>query len=232
MQKKSPKSVTWICSERQKKYRWCDKDPKKTEEALNNSFAALDNLKCAATSKEHGSNVISLCVAPVKLKHEHCANKITTYAMLDNCSQGSFIHDSLVKKLGVTGIKTTINLKTLHGVRSEKTISVEGIKVSQLQGNSSWLNLPKMYARRSLPMDKEEIVTPARISKWEYLKPISNEIVQDEDIAVGLLIGALYECLIANGDNPKQGRWSLCIQDLVGMVHCGTYYQHRRRKEY
>ena len=39
-------------------------------------------------------------------------------------------------------------------------------------------------------MDKEEIATPARISKWEYLKPISNEIVQDEDIVVGLLIGA------------------------------------------
>ena len=39
-------------------------------------------------------------------------------------------------------------------------------------------------------MDKEEIATPARISKWEYLKPISNEIVQDDDIVVGLLIGA------------------------------------------
>ena len=39
-------------------------------------------------------------------------------------------------------------------------------------------------------MDKEEIATPARISKWEYLKPISNEIVQDGDIVVGLLIGA------------------------------------------
>ena len=47
-----------------------------------------------------------------------------------------------------------------------------------------------MYARRNLPVDKEEIATPARISKWEYLKPISNEIVQDEDIVVGLLIGA------------------------------------------
>ena len=167
-----------------------DQDPKKTDEVLKNSFAGLDDLKCAATSKEHGSNVISMCVVPVKVKHEHGANEVTTYAMLDNCSQGSFIHDSIVKKLGVTGSKTTINLKTLHGVRSEKTVSVEGIKVAQLQGNSIWINLPKMYARRNLPVDKEEIATPARISKWEYLKPISNEIVQDEDIVVGLLIGA------------------------------------------
>ena len=89
------------------------------------------------------------------------------------------------------------------------------LKVAQLQGNSIWLNLPKMYARRNLPVDKEEIATPARISKWEYLKPISNEIVQDEDIVVGLLIGKLHESLRANKDNIKQGRWSLYIQDLA-----------------
>ena len=47
-----------------------------------------------------------------------------------------------------------------------------------------------MYTRRNLPVDKEEIATPTRISKWEYLKLISNEIVQDEAISVGILINA------------------------------------------
>ena len=94
-----------------------NQDPEKTEEALKNSFAGLDDLKCAATSKKHGSNVISMCVVPVKAKHEHGANEVTTYAMLDNYSQGSFIHNSLFRKRGVTGSKTTINLKTLHGAR-------------------------------------------------------------------------------------------------------------------
>ena len=110
--------------------------------------------------------MITICVVLVKVKHEHGANEVAPYALLDDCSQGSFIHDSLVKKLGVTGSKT--NLKKLHGLRSEKTVSVEGIKVAQLQGDSIWLNLPRMYARRNLPVDKEEIATPARISKWEY----------------------------------------------------------------
>ena len=127
---------------------------------------SLDDLKFAATSKEYGSNMISMFLVPVKVMHEHGANEVTTYTMLEICSQGSFIHDSLVKKLGVTGSKT--NLKKLHGLRSEKTVSVEGIKVAQLQGDSIWLNLPRMYARRNLPVDKEEIATPARISKWEY----------------------------------------------------------------
>ena len=49
-----------------------------------------------------------------------------------------------------------------------------------------------MYARRNLPVDKEQIATPARIYNWEYLKPISNEVVQDDVIVVGLLIGANF----------------------------------------
>ena len=39
-------------------------------------------------------------------------------------------------------------------------------------------------------MDKEEIATPTIISKWEYLKLISNEIVQHEAIIVGILINS------------------------------------------
>ena len=31
-----------------------DQDPKKTDKMLKNSFAGLDDLKCATTSKEHG----------------------------------------------------------------------------------------------------------------------------------------------------------------------------------
>ena len=64
--------------------------------------------------------MISMCIVPVKTKHEHGANEVATYAMLENCSQGYFIHGSLVKKHDVTETKTTINLKTLHSVRSEK----------------------------------------------------------------------------------------------------------------
>ena len=106
-----------------------DQDPKKTQKALKNSFAGLDDLKCAATFKEHGSNMTSMCVVSVKMKDEHGANDVTTYSMVNNCSQGSFILDSLIKKLGVTGTKATINMKTLYGIRSEKMVSVEGIKI-------------------------------------------------------------------------------------------------------
>ena len=86
-----------------------------------------------------------------------------TYAMLDNCSQDSFIHDNLVKELGVHGMKTTLNLKTLHGEKTESTMVVEGIKLTAMSGGDSLLPLPNLYTRREIPVDKEEIATPTKI---------------------------------------------------------------------
>ena len=72
-------------------------------------------MKCASTTAKSGSKVINMCIVPVKIKHEDSKEMVTTYAMLDNCSQGSFTLDSTIKKLGIQGSKTTLKLKTLHG---------------------------------------------------------------------------------------------------------------------
>ena len=65
---------------------------------LKSNFAGFNNdLKCASMTGKTGSKVIGLCIVPVKVKCEDSKNTITTYTMLDNCSQGSFIHDGLVK---------------------------------------------------------------------------------------------------------------------------------------
>ena len=47
-----------------------------------------------------------------------------------------------------------------------------------------------LHARKDLPVDKEEIETPEKIHEWEYLKLIIKEIVQNDDVCIGLLIGA------------------------------------------
>ena len=93
---------------------------------------------------------------------------ITTYAMLDNCHQGSFIHDNLVKEIGVQGMKTSLNLKTLHGEKTESIIVVEGIQITGMSGNGSLLTFLKLYARREIPVDKEEIANTAKIKEWRH----------------------------------------------------------------
>ena len=59
-----------------------------------------------------------------------------------------------------------------------------------ISGDGSLLSLPKLYTRWEITVDKEEIATPAKIKEWKHLRSISNEIVQRDDILVGLLIGA------------------------------------------
>ena len=92
---------------------------------------------------------------------------VTTYAVLDNCSQGSFILDSAIKKLGIQGIKKTLKLKTLQGERSESTFAIENVKVTGMDGDSGCLALPKLYSRREIPVDKEEIATATKIREWK-----------------------------------------------------------------
>ena len=158
---------------------------------LKSNFAGFNNdLKCASMTWKTGYKVISVCIVSVKVKHGDGKDMITTYVMLDNSSQGSFIHDNLVKELEVHGMKTTSNLKTLHGEKTESTIIVKEIKVTGMSGDGSLLSLPKLYRRREIPVDRKEIGNPAKIKERKHLRSIKNEIVQRDDVQVGLLIGA------------------------------------------
>ena len=121
---------------------------------LKSNFAGFNNdLMCASMTGKTGFKVISMCIVPVKVKHKDGKDTIISYAMLDNCSQGSFIHDNLVKELGVHGMKTTLNLKTLHGKKTESTMVVEDIKMTGISGNGSLLSPPKLYTRWETTVD-------------------------------------------------------------------------------
>ena len=194
---------------------------------IKSNYATLDNdVKCA-TAKS-GSTVISMCIVPVKIKHGDNNKMVTVYAMLDNCSQGSFTLSTVVKKLGIQGIKTTFKLKTLHGERSESTFAIEGVKVTGIHGDSSWLALPKQYSRREIQVDKEEIATLTNIREWEYLQPISNEIVNNDDVHVGLLIGencmkALEPTrILQSQDGGPYAYKTILGWCVVGSINCTT----------
>ena len=55
------------------------------------------------------TEVISMCLVPVWVGNRNYRKKVKTYAMLDNCSQGSFIKDEIIEDLGILSRK----LKTL-----------------------------------------------------------------------------------------------------------------------
>ena len=131
-----------------------------------------------------------MCIVPVNIKSAAQGKDLLTYAMLDNCSQGSFIQEVLVKKIQISGRKTTLNLNTLNGERYESTTAIEGLHFVESKDGSTWIKLPRIYTRKHFPVDKKEVATPEKIEEWDYLKTISSKITQSDDVEAGLLIGA------------------------------------------
>ena len=75
--------------------------------------------------------VISMRVVPVRVKHSDSDKEVKTFELLNTCSQGTFVTEDLISKLAVSGVKTSINIKTLNGNQKQSSSSlVQGIMVS------------------------------------------------------------------------------------------------------
>ena len=107
------------CVPKRKRDAQDDQRSNENDESVSNSFAGLKTL---STVEKHQTKVISMCIVPVKVRTVAHGKDVLTYAMLDNCSQGSFIREALVKKMQTSGRKTTLN-----GERSESTTAIKGL---------------------------------------------------------------------------------------------------------
>ena len=147
------------------------------------------DVKCASVNT--GTDVISMCVVPIKVQYGNSRKVLETHPLLDSCSQGTFILERLINNLGVKGQKTSITIKTLNGEVTNKVMVVKGLKVTSGNGDShDWLELPVTYTKKYLPVDKEDVATPSKLKQRKHLESIVGKISQKEDISVGLLIGA------------------------------------------
>ena len=131
-----------------------------------------------------------MCVVHVQICHPDSDKVLDTYAMLDTCSQGTFLKEEIIEALGITGAETRVTVKTLNGEVSQMTIVVENLDVAGSLGKPKWIKLPRAYTKQDLPVDEQEIATPEKVKKWNYLKVTANKICPNTDISVGLLIGA------------------------------------------
>ena len=98
----------------------------------------------------------------------------------------------MLKWFGIKGRKTSINIKTLNGEATNKSSVINGLKVASSRNSSEdWLELPDTYTKKYLPAGKEDVATPSKLQKWDgHLERILDGINEDDNISVGLLIGA------------------------------------------
>ena len=130
----------------------------------------------------------------------------------------------MIEDLVITGKKLQLTLKTLTGEKSENTKAIDELIVSGIDLKKTriieWIEPPRIYSKQNLPVEREEIVTPNKVKKWDYLKSISREITQQDDIEIGMLIGANcmealepFEIIYSKNDGPYAYRTKLgwCI---------------------
>ena len=131
-----------------------------------------------------------MCIVPLQIRSTKTSKKVHTYALLDSCSQGTFILDQLANDLGISGRKTSLAVKTLNGEFTSKSTALEGLKVASItEDNSEWLPLPRTFTRADLLFDNDDITKPSQLRKWKYLENVTNQLTFSDDVSVGLLIG-------------------------------------------
>ena len=110
-----------------------------------------------------------MCIVAIWFGHKSSRKMVKTYAMLDNCSQGSFIKEEIIEELGITERKLKLSLQTLTGEKSEELAAVNGLIVSGIScgkgGPAECIEVPKAYLRSFVPGEREEIAKPKKIKK-------------------------------------------------------------------
>ena len=79
---------------------------------------------CISTCLSH--EVLSMCILPIDIYYEETKSQVQTYAMLYNCSQGTFIKESLINYLKMSGLtyayKTALGWCIVGPVETSKRI--------------------------------------------------------------------------------------------------------------
>ena len=111
-------------------------------------------------------------------------SKVKTLALLDSCSQGTFVTEWILQELDVTGVKTSININTLNGNQKVSSTLVDGIMVSRqvlsTRDQIHWIKLPKLYRRKEIQIDPSEVATSLKLKKCHYLDCIAGKTASDE----------------------------------------------------
>ena len=119
-----------------------------------------------ATNVAHNSvadsaSIITNCrIVQVVLFHkDNRDKKVKVYALLDGASDTTFVTTQVQHELGIEGVETSLLGRKTLSVRR-----VEGLTVQRLDKRAQ-VELPKAYARRSIPSRRDQIPTTEIVDK-------------------------------------------------------------------
>ena len=94
-----------------------------------------DEVQCASINS--GSNVLSICTVPVKIKESSGNKVICTNAFADSCTQATFILEPLRDDLCIPIRETSAPIKTINGEFKIPSKVIDGLQVSGINDDKS-----------------------------------------------------------------------------------------------
>ena len=156
-------------------------------------------IKVANTKTSEGVNdFVSLNMVQVHVFHKSDPEKILkVYALLDECSQGTFIDEAVLKELDHGKSRSTeISIETMTGALRNASRAIDGLAIHCNETHERFypkeiIDLPTTYSHSDLPIKESDLPTRERIKNWSHLYRIIRCLpVYDPNIPIGLLIGA------------------------------------------
>ena len=192
------------------------------------------------------NGIIAMCIIPVIVYHADRPEKSTkVYAVVDNCSQGTFATEDLANDLGIEGRQTSITLETAIGQETVQTSALDNLRVRctdkhrETYPDSPEVKLPTTFTRLSLPADTRDIASKDKALQWDHLKEVASNMAEyDENLPIALLIGLNcpraqepYESTHGNDNAPYAVRNALgwCIMGPISSKIDGPIKCNRTR---
>ena len=94
---------------------------------FKSNCAKFDDVNSSATSNDE---IVSMCVFHVKIRYVNKRKEVTTHALLDSCSQGTFVREDTIQKLEESKARTKITVKTMNGGQTHLSTAVGDFEVA------------------------------------------------------------------------------------------------------
>ena len=171
----------------------------------------------------------STMIVPVWLSHQdNPEHEVLVYALLDSQSDTTFMSQRSFEDLQAPGIPTSLLLSTMTSTNTTiQSTKVFGLEVRAVDGDTK-ISLPPAFTRELIPVNRNNIPTPAMANKWPHLSRIASKLMPLCEADIGLLIG--YNCtkalvpkevIVPQGDGPFAKRNDLCWS-IVGITEQGN----------
>ncbi|XP_067279675.1 uncharacterized protein [Pseudorasbora parva] len=150
-----------------------------------------DAMSLNITSEGH-STITSMIVPVWVSSVKNPSNEQLVYALLDTQSDTTFIDEEISKVLQMDTQPIKLKLTTMMG----DNMIIKSKRVSNLRvrgyNSSVHINLPPVYTKECIPVNRDHIPTQETAKNWSHLKVITDEMSPLLSCEVGLLIG--YNC--------------------------------------